>query len=134
VAVIEWIDPIYSAGHWVPEMIELAGGQDVLGKPGEPSVAIKWEQVVAAQPEILIVAPCGYDVARARGEIGNLKTRPGWEKIPAVKAGRIYIMDANATLSRPGPRIVDGLEELAQMIQPELFEASMAGVKWEVAK
>jgi len=134
VAVIEWTDPIYSAGHWVPEMIELAGGQDVLAKPGEPSIAIKWEQVIAARPEILIVAPCGYDVARAKSEIENLKRRPGWESIPAVKAGRVYAMDANATLSRPGPRIVDGLEELAQIIQPEIFEVSPAAARWELAK
>jgi iron complex transport system substrate-binding protein len=134
VAVIEWTDPIYSAGHWVPEMIELAGGRDVLAKAGEPSTAIKWEQVVAAAPEILIVAPCGCCVTRAKKEIESLKQRPGWSQIPAVKAGRIYAMDANATLSRPGPRIVDGLEQLAQIIQPDLFEVSSAGARWEVAK
>lgn len=131
VAIIEWTDPIYFAGHWVPEMVELAGGVDVLAKPGQRSEAIEWSAVVAAKPEVLIVAPCGYDVARARLELDTLKRRDGWSSIPAVASGRVYLMDANATLSRPGPRIVDGLEDLAQIIQPELFPASKP--RWQKA-
>jgi iron complex transport system substrate-binding protein len=131
VGVIEWTDPIYAAGHWVPEMIELAGGIDVLAKPGERSQIVDWDTVVATKPEILIVAPCGYDVAHARAELPNLTKRRGWNDIPAVKSGRVYVMDANATLSRPGPRIVDGLEQLAQMIHPEIFAAAKPA--WEKA-
>ena len=130
VAVIEWTDPIYAAGHWVPEMIELAGGKDVLARPSEPSRCISWEAVLAAQPEILIVAPCGYDLPRARGELEILSKRPGWSTLPAVKHGSVYLMDANATLSRPGPRIVDGLEDLAQIIHPELFPVEPGHARW----
>jgi iron complex transport system substrate-binding protein len=131
VAVIEWVDPIFAAGHWVPEMIELAGGQDVLAAPGSPSQVVEWEKVLSARPDVLIVAPCGYDIRRAREELNLLKQRAGWDTIPAVKTGRVYLMDANATLSRPGPRIVDGLEDLAQIIQPELFPVEAGKARWE---
>jgi iron complex transport system substrate-binding protein len=131
VAVIEWVDPIFAAGHWVPEMIELAGGQDVLAAPGSPSQVVEWEKVLSARPDVLIVAPCGYDIRRAREELNLLKQRAGWDTIPAVKSGRVCLMDANATLSRPGPRIVDGLEDLAQIIQPELFPVEAGKTRWQ---
>ncbi|HYF47862.1 MAG TPA: cobalamin-binding protein [Planctomycetota bacterium] len=130
VAVIEWIDPIYFAGHWVPEMIDLAGGRDALAKPGERSRAIEWKELLDAAPEIIIVAPCGFDVNGARKQASELKSRAGWSELPAVKSNRVYLMDANATLSRPGPRIVDGLEDLAQIIQPELFPVR-GKARWE---
>jgi len=130
VAVLEWIDPTYFAGHWVPEMIELAGGHDALAQAGERSRAIEWSGLVAAAPDVIIVAPCGFDVAAARRQAQELKSRANWSHIPAVKNGRVFLMDANATLSRSGPRIVDGLEELAQIIQPELFPAP-AKPRWE---
>lgn len=131
VGVIEWTEPLYAAGHWVPEMVELAGGIDVLAKAGEPSKVVEWATVLAKKPEILIVAPCGYDLSRARGELNNLTSRPEWKTLPAVAAGRVFLMDANATLSRPGPRIVNGLEELAQMIHPELFPIGAKESRWE---
>ena len=131
VAVIEWTDPIYAAGHWVPEMVELAGGQDVLAKVGNPSEVVEWETVLAAKPEVIVVAPCGYDIPRARAELHNLAARPGWLDIPAVKNRKVYIMDANATLSRPGPRIVDGLEDLAGIIHPERFPSDPAKARWQ---
>jgi len=133
VAVIEWTEPLYAAGHWVPEMIELAGGMDVLAKPGEPSRTVEWQSVLNAQPDILILAPCGYDIPRARKELESLKSRPNWNSLPAVKNGRVFLMDANATLSRPGPRIVDGLEDLAQIIHPELFPAETGKTRWQKA-
>lgn len=133
VAVIEWTDPLYAAGHWVPEMVELAGGIDVIAKAGEPSQTIAWETVQKAQPDVLIFAPCGYDIPRARKELESLKARPDWNALPAVKSGRVYLMDANATLSRPGPRIVNGLEDLAQIIQPELFPIEAGKARWQKA-
>ncbi|HYG75111.1 MAG TPA: cobalamin-binding protein [Planctomycetota bacterium] len=133
VAVIEWTDPLYAAGHWVPEMIELAGGVDVLAKAGEPSRTVEWDAVLKAQPEILILAPCGYDLQRARGELKTLQSRPDYATLPAVKNGRVFIMNATATLSRPGPRIVDGLEDLAQIIHPEIFMVPAGGARWEKA-
>lgn len=133
VAVIEWTDPLYAAGHWVPEMIELAGGIDVLAKTGVPSQIVEWETVIKAQPEVIIVAPCGYDLARARGELNALQSRPGFASLPAVKSNRVFIMNATATLSRPGPRIVNGLEELAQIIHPEIFPVASGKACWEKA-
>ncbi len=130
VAMIEWVDPIFGGGHWVPEMIDLAGGRDVLGKAGEVSQVVAWEKVVSSQPEIIIIAPCGYDIPRARQDAALLTKRPGWNDLPAVKSGRVYIMNANATLSRPGPRIVDGLEDLAQIIQPDLFPVTAGNARW----
>jgi iron complex transport system substrate-binding protein len=130
VAVIEWAEPLYAAGHWVPEMIGLAGGRDVLSQSGEPSAVVEWKTLINAAPDVIVIALCGMDVPRARKEAETLKKHEGWASLPAVKSGRLYVMDASATLSRPGPRIVDGLEELAQIIQPELFHAP-AKPRWE---
>jgi len=132
VAVIEWTDPLYAAGHWVPEMIELAGGIDVLAKTGEPSRVVEWDKVRAANPEVIVLAPCGYDIEMARAELKNLSSRPGWNEIAAVKNGRVYLMNATATLSRPGPRIVDGLEDLAQLMHPDVFPVT-GKPRWEKA-
>lgn len=124
VAVIEWTDPIFAAGHWVPEMVELAGGVDCLAPAGEPSKVVEWETVLAAKPDVIVLSPCGYDLKKARTELPLLEKRPGWNELPAVKNGKVFVLDANATLSRSGPRIVDGLEALAQMIRPDLFPAA----------
>lgn len=121
VACIEWTDPIFTGGHWVPEMVELAGGVDVLQQAGERSLRKEWQQVLDARPEYIVVMPCGYDRAKARAEMELLTQRPGWHELPAVQAGRVYIVEANAYFSRSGPRIVDGLEQLAQILHPGLF-------------
>lgn len=121
VACLEWLDPIYAAGHWVPEMVELAGGRDVLGKPREPSFVVGWDDVIAAEPEAIVVMPCGFDVPRARQEIHLLTQRPGWDSLPAVRTGRVYLTEATSYFSRPGPRIVDGLEILAVALHPNTF-------------
>jgi iron complex transport system substrate-binding protein len=111
-------------------MIELAGGVDLLGLAGEPSQAFEWNAAAATKPDIIIIAPCGYDLARAKSELPRLQSRPGWEELPAVRTGKVFFMDANATLSRPGPRIVDGLEDLAQIIQPDLFRCLIEARRW----
>ncbi len=118
---LEWSDPLYVAGHWVPEMVELAGGTDGLGMKGKPSTRIEWDRVVAYAPEVIILMPCGFDVSRAVSELPILTRLPGWSDLPAVRRGRVYAVDASAYFSRSGPRLVDGLELLAKLIHPELF-------------
>ncbi|MBI2973274.1 MAG: cobalamin-binding protein [Armatimonadetes bacterium] len=121
VICIEWLDPIYIAGHWVPEMVDDAGGDDVLGRSREPSFVASWEDVVAAEPDVLVLMPCGFDVPRAREELHLLTSRRGWKQIPAVRDGNVYLTDATSYFSRPGPRIVTGLEILAAILHPEVF-------------
>jgi len=120
VAFLEWLQPVYVGGHWVPEMIDLAGGRDVFGKKGTPSFRVTLDQVVAAQPEILILAPCGYSAEQARSEYHSMDLPAGWQDIPAVRTGRVYSLDANSFFSRPGPRLVTGLEMLAKILHPEI--------------
>jgi iron complex transport system substrate-binding protein len=114
VAALEWLDPVYVAGHWTPQMIEYAGGIDVLGMPGEPSERRPLEEVAAAEPDIVIVMPCGYDAPRAHEEA--MKYR---ERLASLGAGEVVAVDAAAYFSRPGPRLIDGLELLAHVLQPE---------------
>ena len=115
VFALEWLDPPYAAGHWVPEMIELAGGHEVLGRAGQKSYRLTWEQVTAAQPEVIVIVPCGYSAAAAEREFAALPKPPGWETIPAVRAGRVHCLEANDYFSRPAPRVVDGVEQLAEL-------------------
>jgi iron complex transport system substrate-binding protein len=116
VAAIEWLDPLYVAGHWTPQMIELAGGQDVLGLAGKHSQVFSWEQAVASEPEVVMVMPCGYDAPRAHEEALTYATQ-----LAGLGAVRIVAVNASAYFSRPGPRLVDGLELLAQILHPEQF-------------
>jgi len=102
----------------------------VLGTAGEPSRAVEWQAVVDAKPDVIIVAPCGYDMARAKSELPRLEKLPSWNQLPAVKNKRVYFMDANATLSRPGPRMVDALEDTAQMLHPEIFPCLIEARRW----
>ncbi len=120
VAFLEWLQPIYVGGHWIPEMIERAGGRDVFAKPRSPSFRLSPDDVVAAQPDILIVAPCGYTANQARDEYRALCFTAGWQDIPAVRTGRVYSLDANSYFSRPGPRLITGLEILAKLIHPSV--------------
>jgi iron complex transport system substrate-binding protein len=116
VAALEWLDPPFVAGHWVPQLIEFAGGQDVLGFTGERSEERSWKEVAAAQPDIVVVMPCGYDA-----EIAHREAEMHREQLAMVGAGEVVAVNASAYFSRPGPRIVDGLELLAHIIHPELF-------------
>jgi iron complex transport system substrate-binding protein len=121
VAAIEWFDPIFVAGHWTPQLIELAGGEDVLGAVGEPSETASWEAVAAAAPEVVVAMPCGYDAARAHAEA--LAHAP---RLRALGAARVVAVDAAAYFSRPGPRLVDGLELLAHVLHPDRAPAGSA--------
>jgi iron complex transport system substrate-binding protein len=114
VAALEWLDPVYVAGHWTPQLIELAGGEDVLGFPGEPSEVVSWEAVASAEPELVVVMPCGYDETRAHVEAA---AHAG--ELARLGAGRIVAVNASAYFSRPGPRLIDGLELLAHVLHPE---------------
>jgi iron complex transport system substrate-binding protein len=118
VAVIEWGDPIYAAGHWVPEMVKRAGGIDVLAVPGEHSVVKTLAQVRAADPEIILIAPCGYDLPRAVVEAERLLALDAWA---FARDRQVFALDANAFASRPGPRLVDGIEVMARLFNPQLF-------------
>lgn len=118
VAVIEWGEPLYAAGHWVPEMVARAGGVDVLATPGEHSVVVTMEAVRAADPEVILIAPCGYDLARSAAEGQRLLARAEWAW---ARDRRTYALDANAFASRPGPRLVDGVEVMARLFHPSLF-------------
>ncbi len=116
VAAVEWLDPVFVAGHWTPQMIELAGGEDVLGMPGEPSETVGWGALAQARPEVVVVMPCGYDAQRAHEE-----ALAHAERLSALGADRIVAVDAAAYFSRPGPRLVDGLELLGRLLHPELL-------------
>jgi iron complex transport system substrate-binding protein len=126
VVCLEWFEPLYTAGHWVPEMVALAGGFDVLGQPGEPSAKIEWRQVIEARPEVILLMPCGFDVRRTVKESTPLRSLPGWEQLPAVRYGNVYAMNGSAYFSRPGPRLVNGLEILARIIHPESVSWSLS--------
>jgi iron complex transport system substrate-binding protein len=125
VACLEWLDPLYAGGRWIPEMVDAAGGLDMLGEAGKPSRLVSWEAVLVARPEVLVLMPCGFDVRRTRTELGRLTGRPGWTELPAVRGSRVYLTDASAYFNRPGPRLVDGLEILASAIHPETFRTSL---------
>ncbi len=120
---LEWLDPPYASGHWMPELVELAGGVDPLGRTGKDSTRVRWDEVIAAAPEILVVTACGFDVARTMREMPRLSQQPGWHDLPAVRDDRVYVTHGSAYFSRPGPRVVDGLEILAHLIHPAQFPA-----------
>lgn len=121
VLCLEWIDPPMATGHWVPEMVQIAGGQEILGKSGKPSEKITPEQVFESGAEVLILIPCGYDVDKAAQEADLLKQDARWYGIPAVKSGQVFAINGNAYFSRSGPRLMDGVEILAQILHPDLF-------------
>ncbi|MDQ6870955.1 MAG: cobalamin-binding protein [Gemmatimonadota bacterium] len=122
VVFLEWTDPLFSGGHWVPEMISLAGGEDPLGHPGQDSLRIHWDDVVGARPEVIIVSPCGYRLEQSAGLARQMRPMPGVE---------VYAVDANAYFARPGPRVVEGVELLAHLFHPEVVSWPHADQPWE---
>ena len=115
---LEWLKPPMACGHWVPEQVELAGGQEVLGRKGEPSRYVTWEDIAAADPDILILMPCGFPMERTRRELHVLTSEPLWHELPAVRDGRVYLVNGPASFNRSGPRLVDGIELLAGLFHP----------------
>jgi iron complex transport system substrate-binding protein len=121
VACIEWLDPIFAAGHWVPEQVERAGGDEVLGPRGVPSPEVPWQAVLDAQPEVVILMPCGMPIDRTLGELGTITSRDGWHDLPAVRDGRVFVVDASSFFNRPGPRVVRGAEIVAALLHQDLL-------------
>lgn len=119
VVLLEWTDPPFDSGHWNPELVALAGGVEVLGRPGRPARRLSWRQVVAARPEVLIVAPCGFDLERTEAELPALRRLPGWSELPAVRRGLVTLVDGSAYFARPGPRLVESLAIAAAAIDPD---------------
>ncbi len=131
VAVIEWTDPLMAAGNWIPELVELAGGRSMFGVVGEHSPYLKWEALASADPEVIVIMPCGFGLDRTRQETQSLTQRPEWSSLRAVRTGKIFITDGNSYFNRPGPRLVDSLEILAEILHPELFDFGYKGIGWQ---
>ena len=135
VVCLEWLAPLFNAGHWVPEQVAIAGGLDLLGRPLVPSIDVPWEDLVAADPEFLFLLPCGFDAERALAEARALTSRSEWQRLRAVRGGKTFVLDGNAFFSRPGPRVVDGIELLASLLHPDRVSAprSVAAIRLEAA-
>jgi iron complex transport system substrate-binding protein len=131
VSCIEWTDPLMSAGNWIPELVNLAGGQNSFSCAGKPSAHLDWETLVATNPDVIIFMPCGFDLQRTQKEAKLLTQRPDWEELHAVKAGRVYVTDGNAYFNRPGPRLADSVEILAEILHPDIFQYGYKGIGWE---
>jgi iron complex transport system substrate-binding protein len=125
--LMEWVDPPFCSGHWGPELVEIAGGHDPLGRKHQPSAQIDWQDVIEARPDIIVLALCGYDVALARRDCELLRRFPGFDSLPAARNQEIYLVNASAYFARPGPRIVDTLELLAGILHPEEFSEFTGG-------
>jgi iron complex transport system substrate-binding protein len=123
VVLLEWIDPPFSCGHWSPELIQMAGGDEQLGRPGVASRTLGWDEVTRAQPEVLFIACCGFDVQRTMNDLPILRRYPGFGDLPAVRTGRVFVVDGNAYFSRPGPRLVESLELVACAMHPDVHDA-----------
>lgn len=130
VADIDWIDPLMTAGNWMPELVEMAGGVNLFGEAGKHSPWLEWEDVVARDPDVLVVSPCGFGIARTLEELPLLAARPEWPSLRAVREGRVYVVDGNAYFHRPGPRLVESLEILAEILHPERFQFGHGGTGW----
>jgi iron complex transport system substrate-binding protein len=131
VACIEWIDPLMAAGNWMPELIEMAGGLNLFGVAGAHSPWMTWPQLCAADPDILLFLPCGFDIARTRRDLPMLMSKPEWPRLRAVRTGRVFVADGNQYFNRPGPRLVESLEILAELQHPEMFALGHEGTGWQ---
>lgn len=121
VACVEWIDPLMAAGNWVPELVERAGGANLFGTAGEHSPWLDWETLRDADPDVIVVMPCGFDIPRTRAEMGPLEAQPGWQDLRAVREGRVHVTDGNQYFNRPGPRLIESLQILCTLLHPEVF-------------
>lgn len=131
VACIEWTDPLMIAANWIPELVNLAGGHSLFSVTGQASPILPWETLIASNPDIIVFMLCGFDLNRTRQEANLLTQRSDWEKLHATQAGRVYITDGNSYFNRPGPRLVDSLEILAEILHPEIFQYGYKGTGWE---
>lgn len=131
VACIEWTSPLMVAGNWVPELVFAGGGEDLFGVAGIQSPYLSWHNLIDADPDVIIVMPCGFDLSRTRTEMAPLMAAPDWPRLSAVQSGAVYITDGNQFFNRPGPRILESAEILAEILHPEYFNYGYQGVGWE---
>ncbi|MCC2641146.1 MAG: ABC-type transport system, periplasmic binding component [Nitrospira sp.] len=127
VACLEWFAPLYTAGHWIPDMVEAAGGIDVLGRSGMASQKVNWDQLSASAPDVIVLMPCGFTVQRTKEELSTLIEHPKWRALPAVQRGEVYLVEALSYFSRPGPRLIDGTEQLAAICHPARYDYHLPG-------
>ncbi len=131
VACIEWIDPLMAAGNWMPELVDMAGGINLFGEAGKHSPWMTWQQLCERDPDVILILPCGFDIARSRREMHLLAERPEWPRLGAVRQGRVFLCDGNQYFNRPGPRLVESLEILAELLHPEAFAFGHEGIGWQ---
>jgi iron complex transport system substrate-binding protein len=130
VACIEWPEPLMAAGNWVPELVDMANAENLFGQAGVHSPWMSWEQLVEADPDVILVMPCGYDLEKTRSEMYWLTARPGWDQLRAVNRHEVYLVDGNQYMNRPGPRVVESLRILAEILHPGAFEPALQHVGW----
>ena len=130
VAVIEWVEPLMAAGNWTPELVRIAGGENLFGEAGRHSPWMQYDDLVEADPDVIFVAPCGYDLERSAADLRLLEARRNWNDLAAVRDGRVYAADGNQFFNRPGPRLVESLEILAEVLHPEIFHFGHEGPSW----
>ncbi len=131
VACVEWLEPLMAAGNWMPELVERAGGENLLGESGKHSSWMSWEELSQSDPDILVVLPCGFDMKRTREEMYWLTDRSEWSSLKAVQKGHVYVTDGHQYFNRPGPRLMESLQILAEIIHPEVFNADFEGIGWQ---
>lgn len=131
VAFIEWVDPLMSCGNWMPTLIEMAGGKNLFGEAGKHSPWMKWEDLKKADPDFIIISPCGFDIARTKKELPALTEKPDWKNLKAVQNNKVYLADGNQFFNRPGPRLVESLEIIGEILHPEAFDFGHQNKGWE---
>lgn len=130
VGCVEWLDPLMVAGHWVPDLVQLAGGTPALTKPGERSRTVSWDELAAADPDVLLLIPCGFTIERTLRSLSAIAMRPEWSRLKAVKKKRVYLADGSGYFNRPGPRLIDSLESMAEMLYPDIFRFGHRDTIW----
>jgi len=130
-ACIEWHEPLMAAGNWVPALVEMAGAVNLFGQAGAHSPWMTWQELMEADPDVIITMPCGFDLDRTRSEMYWLTSRPEWNKLRAVQTGQVYLADGNQYFNRPGPRLVESLQILAEILHPEAFAPTLEGAAWQ---
>lgn len=131
VVCVEWLDPLMAAGNWMPTLVKMAGGYNLLGRADEHSPWLQWEDILASDPDIIVLLPCGFGIERTRRELCTLTARPAWLSLKAVRNHRVYLTDGNQYFNRPGPRLVESLEILAELFHPTLFNFGHQGTGWQ---
>ena len=130
IACLEWIDPLMSCGNWVPELVDIAGGRNLLGEAGKHSPWLTWDELLACDADVIAIMPCGFDIPRTRLELPPLVEDPRWQQLRAVREGRVYLADGNQFFNRPGPRLIESTRIVAEVLHPEVFGNSLEGTGW----